>query len=97
LILLRSTPHSGGTDPKEPNHTTTYYEDKDKDRLVYESGGKVYSKTHVYEDESLWKKFTYRKETASEKQARLLREEAFAAKKAALMAEKQKEQKKKGF
>jgi UDP-N-acetylmuramoylalanine-D-glutamate ligase len=97
LILLRSTPHPGGSDPKEPNHTTTYYEDKDKDRLVYESGGKVYSKTHVYEDETLWKTNTYRKETVLEKQARLSREANIAAKKAALKAAKQNEQKDKRF
>jgi hypothetical protein len=97
LMLLRSTPHPGGTDPNEPNHTTTYYEDKDQNRLVYDSNGKVYSKTHVYEDEARWQKYTYRKETASEKQARLSREEAFAAKKAALKAAKQKEQKEKGL
>jgi hypothetical protein len=97
LILLRSTPHEGGSDPKEPNHTTTHYVDKDKNRLVYDYGGKVYSNTHVYEDEALWKTYKYRKETAAEKQARELREEAFAAKKAALKAEKQKEKKEPGF
>jgi hypothetical protein len=98
LISIRSTPHTGGSDPNEPNHTSTYYVDKDDDRLVYDEGTgkdrKVISVTHVYENEELWKKHTYRKETASEKEARLAREKIFAEKKAALKAEKQK---KKGF